>query len=86
MIKKIKTYLDLPLTEGQVCDTKFQSGETFTIKKITYNNGEVIRIEGIYNSSPHLGLCPINADRLIPERVEHKEITVCGKCGTEINN
>jgi hypothetical protein len=81
-IKKIKKFLDLPFEEGKTYSTKFQTGEKFLLKKIikSTNNLKIIRFEGIYEFAPHLGECPLNPDRLIPDKIADGEIEVCSKC------
>lgn len=84
MKKNIKSFKDLPFEEGKTYQTKFQTGEKFLISKIIKSGDKIIRFEGIYETAPHLGPCPLNADRLIPDKVEDIEICVCDKCGTPI--
>ncbi len=45
---------------GFIYKTKFQTGEHFIVKEIrkTY-------VMGIYINALHLGLCPLNIDRLV---------------------
>jgi len=83
MIKKIKKYLDLPFEENTWYTTKFQTGEKFLIKKIISLKGKVIKFEGFYASNLEI-LCPLNADRLIPDRIEDGHTEVCHKCGEPI--
>lgn len=84
MKKTIKSFMELPFEEGKTYPTKFQTGEKFLLKKIITNKGKIIGFEGIYESAPHLGICPLNADRLIPDKVVDVDICVCDKCGTPI--
>lgn len=45
----------------------FQTGGLFTIKEIVKNGkGVIVRFNGIYEDKPGLGICPLNADLLIP--------------------
>lgn len=81
MKKTIKQYKDLPYEEGKVYKTKFQTGESFLLKKVvTAKDGKIIRFDGIYLSSPDIGVCPLGSDRLIADRVEDGEIEVYGEC------
>jgi len=66
----------LPLEEGKTYKTKFATGEHFTITKIKRfkvkikgEEVERLQIMGIYEKNPDLGECPINEDRLIPEKI-----------------
>lgn len=84
MKKKIKTYKDLPFEEGKVYRTKFQTGERFLIKEIIKNKDKIIGFKGIYESTPQLGVCPLNSDRLVAERIEGEDLEVCNKCNEPI--
>jgi hypothetical protein len=87
MKKNIKTYTDLPLEEGKVYLTKFQTQDKFKIEKIKKNNlGKIIRIEGFYVGREDLGLCPLSEDRIFAEKIESGEICVCHKCGEPIED
>lgn len=83
MVNKIKEQVDVPLVVGVQYQTKFATGEKFTITEINTNKfGKITRIMGVYSNSPDLGACPINEDRLI----HFKEFTgkikeVCSNCG-----
>lgn len=64
----------LPFEINKIYETKFQTKEKFLVKNIIYNKkGEIARFEGIYENNPALGLCPLNADRLVPE-IEKKKL------------
>jgi len=84
MAKLTSIYNELPFEEGKTYQTKFQTGEKFLISKIIKSGDKIIRFEGIYETAPHLGPCPLNPDRLIPDKVKQSEIYVCDKCGTPI--
>ena len=86
MIIKIKEYKDLPFEVGKTYQTRICSAWVFTITKIFTNTlGNVKGFEGIYPDSPHLGICPIGKDRLIPEQTySEREANVCIHCGKEI--
>lgn len=84
MIKTIQKFRDLPFVEGVSYQTKFATGERFTITKIVMQNNTLIGFKGFYENSPHLGVCPLAADRLIPMRVVDGTVDVCSKCNTEI--
>lgn len=84
-IKKVKKYIELPLEVEKTYMTKFSTGERFLLKKIKYDGkGRLVGFDGIYESCPHLGICPLGAGRLIPERMVDGEMDVCSRCGTEI--
>lgn len=88
MIKKVKTYRDLPLEEGKIYKTKLSTGENFLIKKIIFKeygeNRVPVGLEGIWENHPNAGICPLPLERLIPEREETGEIEVCSNCGEPI--
>lgn len=89
MLKEIKKFRDLPFEEGKTYRTKFQTGEMFMITKINkryfksvnYESEIITGFEGIYLSHPHIGVCPLAVDRLIPEKIEDGVEQVCGHCG-----
>ena len=86
-IKRIPKYKDLPFEIGKTYVTKFQTGEKFTLTNIKYNSkGIRIGFDGIYENCPHLGVCPIGPDRLIPERIDDGFMEVCSECGTPLND
>lgn len=86
MIQKIKKQVDLPLLVGKTYKTKFATGEDFTITSIDVNkNGKTTRIMGIYSNHPDLGPCPLNEDRIIPEKTFNGEVMeLCSNCGDTI--
>lgn len=62
-IKKIK-----PFEEGKIYQTKFATGERFTVHKIDVNHsGKQIKCWGEYENNPGLLNCPLDPERLIPE-------------------
>ena len=73
---EVKNYKELPLEVGKVYKTKFQTQELFELKEIIYKPNDVenkiIGLKGVYINKPHLGICPLGADRLQPERVKVK--------------
>ncbi len=89
MIKEIVKYKDLPFEEGKTYKTRFQTGELFQITKIkkiffksvNHTAEKIIGFDGIYLSHPHIGICPLAVDRLIPDRVEDGTEQVCSHCG-----
>ena len=82
MEKTIIKYKDLPFEVDKVYQTKFQTGDKVLLKKINMNDkGKVIGFGVIYEKHEHLGVCPLGADQLIPDRVEDGKVSVCGKCG-----
>ncbi len=72
IIKPVPSTVDLDFEVGKTYKTKFQTGELFTITKIItrpfLNTTKIVSFEGIYESHPHLGPCPLDVERLIPER------------------
>ena len=69
--------------DGNWYKTKFQTGELFLLKNIIWTpepTGKfpiktpkrMIKFEGVYEKCPHLGICPLNTDRLIPEEIKLK--------------
>lgn len=84
---KKQIYKDLPLEIDKIYETKFQTGEKFLLKEIVtvVKNKEtkISMLKGIYVNTPHLGICPLNVDRLIPERIYENTVDVCHKCGTQ---
>lgn len=94
MTKKIIILKDIPFTEGKIYSTKFATGELFLLKEIIYSENKINGIsskrltglKGVYQNSPHLGICPISPDRLIPETEFNKEIEVCSKCNEPIKS
>lgn len=87
MIIKRKKEIDLPFEANKSYKTKFASGEMFFITKIrTTKDNTIIGFIGIYENSKHLGECPLNIDRLIPQRIisdKEIEIEVCSACQKE---
>lgn len=82
----------MPFESGKTYQTKFQTGEKFTLTQDPYKrdkDGNIIKLSntvyGMYELCPHLGVCPISSERLIPEiELVDKEIEVCGECGREL--
>lgn len=72
----------LPFEVDKKYQTKFQTGEFFIIKKIVYRkDGNISSLSGIYETSPHLGICPINPDRLIPDKKPVESfLEICDLC------
>jgi hypothetical protein len=83
MKKTIAVFEELPIEVGKTYKTKFSTGEEFTVEKIirTPGSGKILYFEGLYESSKHLGTCPIGADRLISEKVAVGTMDVCSNCG-----
>lgn len=85
MIIKIKKYKELPFEVGKIYQTKFATGERFTITNIVKkSDGKILWFEGVYEKHPQCGICPLNSDRLIADKVEDGEIEICSKCGESI--
>jgi len=56
--------------EGQTYYTKFQTREKFTLYKITRLAGTVVKFHGVYETSQHLGLCPMEPSNLMKPEVK----------------
>lgn len=70
----IKT-IDLPLEVDKTYKTKFQTKDTFTIRRIDKKStGVIITVWGIYDSHPDLGICPLSPERIIPDKMEVESI------------
>lgn len=89
MKKTVPIYEEIPLEVGKTYQTRMATNDMFTITEIRYketkNDKVIVSIMGIYKNAPHLGPCPINPGRLIPERFESGTREVCDCCGTPIN-
>lgn len=86
----IKIHESLPFEEGQTYITKGNVPEPYELVKIVTVLGKdkqivIVGFQGIYTNRPHLGLCPLNPDRLVPVLQECGEVEVCDNCGCEIN-
>ena len=80
MQKLIKKKIELPFEVDKTYKLNFSVKGNFLIKKIDKNHkGNIIAIWGIYENSPHLGICPIfNSSRLMAEKIvveEMEEVT-----------
>lgn len=92
IIKKI-SYKELPIEEGQIYKTRFQTGELFRVVKVLkkqFKSGDqsvekIIGYEGIYLDHKHLGVCPLAVDRLIPIQINDGFKYVCDCCGEEVS-
>jgi hypothetical protein len=74
-LKVVNIIKELPLEVDKTYITKFSTKESFTIKRIdTNSNGRPITVWGIYEKSPHLGICPLNPERLFPDKEGNKQI------------
>jgi hypothetical protein len=79
--------VELDLEEGKVYKTKFQTGELFRIEKIVrrIESTKIIRLEGVFLNHSHIGVCPLDPERLIPDsRIEQKEVLICECCGKDL--
>jgi len=74
MIKK--KYIDAPIEIDKWYMTKWSAPERFQVKKII----DRFRVLGIYEKSPHLGLCPLEVGALVNDKIEIGEINVCPHC------
>lgn len=90
-IKRID-FRDLPLEEGRVYRTKFQTGDLFKvvkIKKVSFKSGGfssemIIGVEGLYVGKEDIGLCPLPEERLIHDKERVGETDVCSHCNKEL--
>ena len=72
-VRIVNVFKELPLEVNKTYLTKFSTRESFTVKRIDYNSkGTPVTVWGIYEKSPHLGICPLNPERLIPEKEESR--------------
>lgn len=84
--KQVIESIDLDFEVGKTYKTKFQTGERFTITKIItrpfLKTTIIIRVFGVYEKAPHLGECPLDHERLIPEtKTITKDVEYCDCCG-----
>lgn len=50
----------------KIYKTKFQTGEEVLVKALHWNHkGELVKASVIFQNYPHLGVCPLNIDRII---------------------
>ena len=92
--KKKREIIDLPFKVGETYVTKMQTAEKFTITEIVMKKdkdktNEIHILHGIWDKTPHLGVCPIFPERLIPHQIESgKVLDVCNcpHCNKEIEN
>ena len=85
MKKSVNQYRDLPLEVGKTYTTKFATNEKFTITRIPENKGQKSNtVYGIYEKSPHVGICPLDEGRIIHDKQFIEAIYVCHKCGEPI--
>lgn len=86
MRKEVKEIIVLPFEVGKTYKTKFATGDLFKVSKIIIgttgiNKGKVIGFEGIYIDKEHIGTCPLDGSRLIPEYQETGRVfEICNKC------
>ena len=84
MKKILKEEIELEFIVGETYITKFTSAERFMVTEVVKDKGGiVVNINGIYENSPHLGICPIDAGRLIPKTEftgKEFEVNVCPHC------
>jgi len=87
MIKKIKKYRDLPFELHTKYKTKLATGEEFIIENIVFkkDSDKILRFDGYWVDHMHVGICPLNPDRLYPTQVEDGEIEICENCGEPIH-
>jgi len=85
MILKKKIYKNLPLLVNRWYHTKMQTRERVLIKEIRLNkNGEQDQCFVIYENAQHLGLCPLQVERIEHDKQEINEINICSHCGEPI--
>lgn len=93
MVKIIDVYNDVPLVVNKTYKTKFQTGWEFIITRIITVKSKVndiveervVGLEGIYPHARHLGVCPLNPDRIIHEKEYAGTKVVCPHCNKQIN-
>lgn len=86
-IREEQIQVDKPLEVNKTYRTKMQTGEKFTITEIITSkpSEKIIKIKGIYESSPQIGSCPLDPERLIPEtETAIKEIPFCKYCSQDL--
>ncbi len=77
-------YKELPAEVNKTYKTKMSTGELFTVKEISYDKKGNQVIKGIFESSPHLGICPFNVERLILDKQLISTEEVCANCGIKL--
>ena len=80
-VKKIKVFKELPFEVGKTYLTKMATKWTFTVSRIDVDkkSGAQRTIHGFYNGTETLE-CPINPDRLFPDKEVVGEKEVCDCC------
>lgn len=64
--KKLITNMQGEPQIDKIYKTKFQTGEEVLVKALHWNHkGELVKASVIFQNSPHLGICPLNIDRII---------------------
>lgn len=58
-------------------NTTWAATERFTVKEIISFKGKPSKVKGIFERSPHLGLCPLDINLL---RTEKEKIVNCLPC------
>lgn len=94
MKKIVKEERTLPIEIGKTYITKLQTKDKFTVTQLVVkhnkNNGKTTTMmKGIWENAPHLGECPLDVERLIPEKEftgKEYQVTVCPNCEHEIND
>jgi hypothetical protein len=79
--------VELELEVGKTYQTKIVAGDYYRIEKIIRKplSDKIIGLEGIYQCCPHLGLCPLDPERIIKEtKIEYKEVLICECCGKDL--
>lgn len=74
--KKPKQKRFLPFEIGKIYNTKFQTGDKFLIKEIKFrphSKHTPLYFNGIYVGREHLGICLLNADRLISKVIKYEK-------------
>lgn len=80
-------YKELPFEIDKVYETKIKMFGKVTLKRIdTDKKGNIIGFGVIIEKYEHLGICPLGPDRLIADKIEDGEISVCSNCGEPISD
>lgn len=96
MKREIKKFQFLEVEVGKTYQTKMATNERFIVKDVvrkSFKNkdafityGIVIKALGIYEDHPEAGICPIDPDRLMRDKIEIGVEHVCSNCGESIED
>ena len=74
---RFEPYLQYMIEIDKTYNTNWAATERFTVKEIVMFKGKQIKVNGIFEKSPHLGLCPLDVNQL---RVEKEKLINCLDC------